>query len=202
MGESQGVLPVRGRALRHNRGVASDISDESGSADARRPSAKAVLRRSGLTCLALLVLYFAVPIHSGSDQLTILLQVGLSIAALIALLFGLKNQLLRQLSSPNAPLGGLAVGVLGGLLLFALIDYAVAVYAPAEFHDLKTRIDALYFAMATLLTVGFGDVSAQGQFARGLLCVQMLFNVAVLATTGSLLARQIGARVQRRRAPL
>jgi voltage-gated potassium channel len=178
--------------------VASDISDESGSADPGGPSAKAVFRRSGLTCLALLVLYFAVPIHSPSDKAALFLQIGLSIAAFIALLIGIKTQLLRQLGSPNAPLGGLVVGIVGGWLLFAMIDYAVAIYAPGSFDGLETKIDAVYFALATLLTVGFGDVSAHGQFARGLLCVQMVFNVGVLATTGSLVSGQIRERARAR----
>ena len=46
--------------------------------------------------------------------------------------------------------------------------------------------------------IGFGDVHAQGQLARGILCVQMVFDVAVLATAASVLARQIGARVRSR----
>jgi len=165
----------------------------------RRATARAVLQRSGLTCLALIVFYFAVPVRPKTGDWLIFAQVGLSVLALIGLVFGLKNQLLRQLDQPDAPLGGLAVGIVFGLLLFALIDYAVAVYAPTQFHGLATRIDALYYATATLLTVGFGDVSAQGQFARGLVIVQMFFNVAVLATTASILSRQLAERARRRR---
>ncbi|NUR71062.1 MAG: two pore domain potassium channel family protein [Hamadaea sp.] len=165
----------------------------------RKATARGILERSGLTCLALLLLYFAVPIRPRTGDWLIFLQIGLTLVALIALLFGLKNQLLRQLDQPDAPLGGLTVGILGGLLLFALIDYAIAVYAPSEFIGLSTRIDALYYATATLLTVGFGDVSAHGQFARGVLCVQMFFNVAVLATTASVLSRQLAERARARR---
>ncbi|MEV0270022.1 potassium channel family protein [Hamadaea sp. NPDC050747] len=164
----------------------------------RQATARGILERSGLTCLGLLLFYFAVPIRPRTGDWLILVQVVLTLVALAALLFGLKNQLLRQLDQPDAPLGGLTVGILGGLLLFALIDYAVAVYAPGEFVDLNTRIDALYFATATLLTVGFGDVSAHGQFARALLCVQMFFNVAVLATTASVLSRQLAERARAR----
>lgn len=164
-------------------------------------TAGAVLRRSGLATLAMLVFYFTVPVRPRSDSVELLVGGGLSVLALVALLLAIKKQVLHQLDQPDAPLGGLAVGIVAGLLLFALIDYSVAQYAPSEFVDLNTRVDGLYFALATLLTVGFGDVSAHGQFARGLLCVQMVFNVAVLATTGSMLARQAGARAraQRRR---
>jgi len=70
--------------------------------------------------------------------------------------------------------------VVGGLIFFAVVDLAVARTAPSAFISLETKTDALYFAVATLSTVGFGDVHAQGQIARGLVIVQMVFNVVVL----------------------
>jgi hypothetical protein len=144
------------------------------------------------------LLYFAFPVETRSGGTAIAVQLGVTATALVALLIALRTQLLRQLDSINAPLGGLVAGIFGGLLLFALLDYAVAVHAPSEFTGLATRVDALYFAIATLLTVGFGDVAAQGQTARGLLCVQMLFNIAVLATTGSVVTRRLAARARAR----
>ncbi|NUT38262.1 MAG: two pore domain potassium channel family protein [Hamadaea sp.] len=147
----------------------------------------------------MLVIYFAVPVRPRSGAWEVVFGGTLSLLAVIALVLAIKKQVLHQFDQPDAPLGGLAVGIVAGLLLFALIDYSVAVYSPGEFDDLNTRVDALYFALATLLTVGFGDVSAQGQFARGLLCVQMVFNVAVLATTASMLGRQVGRRAAAQR---
>jgi voltage-gated potassium channel len=127
------------------------------------------------------------------------LRIVLTAVAVGALVFAIRRQILRQLDAPDAPLGGLIVSVVAGVLLFALADYTVAYYAPVEFVGLRTRLDALYFALTTLLTIGFGDISARGQLARGLLCVQMVFNVVVLATTASLLARLIAARARSRR---
>ena len=49
-----------------------------------------------------------------------------------------------------------------------------------EFVSLETKTDALYFALTTLATVGFGDVHAEGQIARTLVIIQMVFNVVVL----------------------
>ncbi len=41
--------------------------------------------------------------------------------------------------------------------------------------------------MTTLLTIGYGDIHAAGQAARALVLVQMVFNVAILATASTTL---------------
>jgi voltage-gated potassium channel len=162
-------------------------------------SVGALVRRCVLACAALLAAYFAIPIQVRDDAPAVALRVALTVVALVALVYAIRRQILRQLDEPDAPLGGLIVSVLAGVLLFALADYTLAYYAPGEFAGLDTRLDALYFAMTTLLTVGFGDIYAHGQVARGLLCVQMLFNVVVVATTASLLTHQLTARARSRR---
>lgn len=159
----------------------------------------ALARRCILACAALVAAYFAIPIGARDGAPAVAWRTALTAVTLAALVVAIKRQILRQLDQPDAPLGGLIVSILAGVLLFALADYTVAFYAPAEFAGLRTRLDALYFALTTLVTVGYGDISARGQVARGLLCVQMLFNVVVIAAAGSLLAHQIAARARARR---
>ncbi len=160
----------------------------------RRPPAAV---RHAFACLALVTAYTAAPVDAGPSSANLALRWGVTIAVLAALAFAIRWEALRQLREPDAPLGGLVVGIVAGVLLFALIDFAVAVHRPGEFSGLETRIDALYYALATLLTVGFGDVTAQGQLARGLLCAQMVFNTVVLAGSASLLAHRVTARAGR-----
>jgi hypothetical protein len=92
------------------------------------------------------------------------------------------------------PLHGPVLLAAAGLALFALADYALATASPGQFAGLETRTDALYFALTTLATVGFGDIHAQGQYARALLLVQMVFNLVVVAGAVSLLAARLRAR--------
>lgn len=157
-----------------------------------------VIRRAAATCLGLLAFYFVVPVGKFETTLTFLLQVIASVVLFAGIVVAINLQLLRQVHEPDAPLGGLLASALGGLLFFALVDYMLAIHSTGEFVDLNTRIDALYFALSTLATIGFGDVHAQGQLARGIVCVQIVFDVAVLTTAGSMLARQISARVRGR----
>jgi hypothetical protein len=48
--------------------------------------------------------------------------------------------------------------------------------------------------------VGYGDVYAAGQLARGLVVIQLVFNLAVIATSASVLSQQLGARARERQA--
>ncbi len=77
--------------------------------------------------------------------------------------------------------------MVASLAFFAACFYRLA-GAPNEVADLRTHLDALYFTVATTTTVGYGDVHAVGQFARFVVLVQMIFNIAVLAVGARLIA--------------
>lgn len=163
------------------------------SAFSRRPLAHALINSA-----LLLAVYFLVPTGGDREAWHAALRAIATIAALGLAVALILRQVARQLDSDEAPLTGLLTALVGGVLFFALADYLVATQYPGEFAELETRIDALYFALSTLATVGFGDVHAQGQAARGLLCVQMLFNAVIIATGLSVLSKQIAARARRR----
>ena len=47
---------------------------------------------------------------------------------------------------------------------------------------MHTRVDALYFTLATMATVGYGDIHAEGQVARAMVCAVIAFDVVVVAS--------------------
>jgi voltage-gated potassium channel len=55
----------------------------------------------------------------------------------------------------------LVLQIVAGVTVFALADLLVARRAPKQFVDLGTKTDAVYFALTTLATVGYGDIHAK-----------------------------------------
>jgi hypothetical protein len=151
--------------------------------------------RYAIACAALAVAYAVVPIRD-AGAVSLVVRWVATAAMLVVLAVAIRWQAVRQLRDPRAPLGALIVGIVAGVLLFALVDFAVAVHRPGEFTGLETRVDGLYFAMSTLLTVGFGDVHAQGQVARAVLCIQMAFNITAITGSASLVARKLTLRAR------
>ncbi len=152
-----------------------------------------------LTCLLIVVVYFIVPLRPDVSPLRLLLR-GVA-TGLVVLAIGLlvTRQVRRQLGRQQRQGRGddllrLVVALVAGLIIFAFADYVIQLSDPRQFDGLRTRVDALYFALATLTTIGYGDVTAQGQFARITVIVQMLFDVAVVATGASLLFRETRER--------
>ena len=59
---------------------------------------------------------------------------------------------------------------------------------PGQVDGLETKVDAVYFTVTTLSTVGTGDIHAAGQAARVVATIQILINLTVLGIAVRLLA--------------
>lgn len=154
------------------------------------------------TALSLVVgLYFAVPVNAAPQhgQVTRLVLSGVLLVALTAVVVW---QVRLQLAHPDRHIDGLLLALVVGVLGFALAFYALEQRDHGQISELQTRVDALYFTVSTLLTVGYGDVHAVGQTARVLVLIQMVYNVVVIAAAAGLITRRIREaaeiRVERR----
>ncbi|MGY1753358.1 potassium channel family protein [Blastococcus sp. SYSU D01042] len=146
--------------------------------------------------LLALAAYYLVPISGSTVEPTTLVRAGATVAVLGLAVWSVGREVLRAARSrdPGARLGRLLVALVGGVLVFALVDHTVAHAGEGQFVGLETRTDALYFSLATLTTVGFGDVHAAGQLARLVVSTQMIFNVVVLATAAQILWQGLARR--------
>lgn len=109
---------------------------------------------------------------------------------------------IQRMTSPSAVpsrrLGGVLSLIAVATCFFALTYFLIEANAPEEFDGLVTRSDALYYAVVTLGTVGYGDIHAVGQIARVATVIQIAFNLvvigALLAVSSSLLADRLAHR--------
>ncbi|MEV0806926.1 potassium channel family protein [Micromonospora sp. NPDC050200] len=159
-------------------------------------------RRWAVVASVLLVLaYFLVPVAPDPNRLRLVLRSAGTLILVLTVALLVTGQVRRQLAgqtpTDNAQVRALirlAVALVAGVLAFALADYIVADSRPGEFVNLETRIDALYFALATLTTIGYGDVHAEGQIARVVVSAQMLFSIGVVTTGASIVVKQLTGR--------
>lgn len=133
------------------------------------------LARWFLLPVILLLVYFLVPLRDTDAP------AGVWAGSLVAVLglVGISWVVLKEAASARKRLRlvHLVLALELVLLIFSLTYYVLAADQPTEFVGLHTRLDALYFSMVTVTTVGYGDVSAHGQMARALVTCQLAFNL-------------------------
>ncbi len=134
--------------------------------------------------LGLLVAYYAFPLEwtGGSPG-----AVALSIVGTVGGLVLVGASMARELGAIRHGEPGRGARVLATLLVLLVMAASLTFFLinqirPDEIPGLETRTDALYFTLSTMTTVGYGDVHAEGQLARALVCVLIVFNVVVVAS--------------------
>ena len=60
-----------------------------------------------------------------------------------------------------------------------------------EPHNITTIIDAFYFSMVTLTTLGFGDIAPTTQFGRAIIAMEGAFGLVLFALFASMMFRKI-----------
>ncbi|MGH3306414.1 MAG: ion channel [Nocardioides sp.] len=143
-----------------------------------------------LLLAAVVATYFVAPV---SDELhgSTVLRGSAAILIVVLLAAGVVRQFRRHLDAADQRVDGLIVSITVVMTVFAFCFFVIEQRDPSQFDELETRLDALYFAAATAASVGYGDVHAAGQLARGLVLVQIVFNVVFIGTAVALLSSRI-----------
>jgi voltage-gated potassium channel len=158
--------------------VVSVQADRSEPASARRRRLVLGLFRALATAVALVALYYLLPL----DHIN---NVSLTLAGGLLILLAVIGWQLRAIVRAKEPavraVVALALRVPLFVLLFASAYFVMARASPANFstHQL-TRTDALYFTVTIFSTVGFGDITPTSQSARLVVTAQMILDLLVL----------------------
>ncbi|MFC7827837.1 potassium channel family protein [Streptomyces sp. NPDC057375] len=147
---------------------------------------------------AVVVAYFLLPLdHLGPQRPVlswVLFAVLLTVVAVL-LLRQIRHVLLdRPDSRPGVVISLLIVL---SVHVFSATYYALA-KQPGEFSGLHTRIDALYFTVVTLATVGYGDITPRGQASRVVTVLQITYSFVFLTAAATALTTRMRDMVVRR----
>ena len=139
--------------------------------------------RPVLTFVGVLVAYYAFPVDFDRAPGLVVLNLVLTLAGLVLIGWTMVSELghlRRGEASRSSP--ALAMLVVLLVMAFSLAFFLLERVSPGQIAELNTRTDALYFTLSTMATVGYGDVHAVGQAARGLVSAVIAFDVVVVAS--------------------
>jgi voltage-gated potassium channel len=139
--------------------------------------------------VGLLVAYYAFPVDLGDSLVSAAVGMVLTFGGLALL----ATMLAKELNHVRRGQVGRDPQVLAMMVVLLVMSSSLAFFVvdllwPGQIVGLDTRTDALYFTLSTMSTVGFGDVHAEGQVARALVCCLIVFNVVVIASLVRLVA--------------
>ncbi|GGX11507.1 hypothetical protein GCM10010297_36030 [Streptomyces malachitofuscus] len=145
--------------------------------------------------------YFLLPLDRLGPRRPVLswLLFGLALG-LIALL------LLRQVVHVLLSVPGVRPGmVIPPLMCLSILVFATAYQSlaqhPGELDGIATRLDALYFTLVSLATIGYGDITPRGQAARLVTILQILYTFVFLTAAATSLTRYLRDELRRREKP-
>ncbi|MBM7818798.1 voltage-gated potassium channel Kch [Cellulosimicrobium cellulans] len=144
---------------------------------------------------ACLTVYYGVPLPTDEAREVVQLVVfAVGLALLCALLVVQVRRQLRAWGTPSV-----RVQSVMGLLLPVVTFFALAYYLMADqFVGIENRTDALYFAVVTLGTVGYGDVHPVGEAAKIVAMVQIVLDLVVVGVLVSIATSRARARAEHR----
>ena len=158
-----------------------------------------VLLRVLASATVVVALYYLLPLdHLGGLPLPVALAVGVVVLGAVAA-YEVRAVLVADYPSVRA-IEALSAYVPVFLVLFASCYYFLARAEPASFNvQHLTRTDTLYFTLTVFSSVGFGDINATSQVARGVVMVQIVLNLVLLGLGVRVLTRAVEIGAARRR---
>ncbi|WP_323375404.1 potassium channel family protein [Streptomyces alkaliterrae] len=165
-------------------------------AEEHRPSPPRVTARAALRPLliavALLLVYYLLPLDDDFEgYVALALLCGL---VGVTALFVWEVRAVTRADRPRLrAVQAFTAVVTLFLLLFAAGYFMLSDADTAAFTEPLTRTDALYFALTTFATVGYGDIAAVSQPARIAAMLQMAFGLLLVGVAAKVLVGAVNA---------
>jgi hypothetical protein len=162
----------------------------------RRALLLPILRTIGVT-VVVFVLYFTLPFDKKSSFNTALaLLIGL---VLVAVLLAWQARAITRAPYPRLrAVEALLTSFPIVVLLFSTIYFLMDEGSPRAFSQAMTRLDSLYFTVTVFATVGFGDITAVSEPARGVTTVQMIVDIVLLGLVVRVFLQSVRTGLARR----
>lgn len=160
-----------------------------------------MLARTGLRifgiALGMLLLYAFVPVPGHSGAAALLGMVG-GLLLFVVLVGWQLRTIVRAEHPVLRAVEAIAFALPLLIVVFAFTYLTISRGDPQSFSEPLSRVDAMYFTVSTVSTVGLGDIAPTSPGARIVVTFQMLFDLALLAGLVRLvmLATRTGLRRQ------
>jgi len=139
----------------------------------------------------LVVVFLVVPVNKERWWLGIVIGLLIIVGSVL-----LTVKRINRVGTSHEPYleAGLAVVMMIALIVIGFASiYAALSRHGEEFADIHTKLDAVYFTITTLATVGYGDIAPTGQVARAVAIIQMVVDILVIGVAARL-AMRVAAR--------
>ncbi|GAA3291139.1 potassium channel family protein [Streptomyces cinereospinus] len=161
-----------------------------------RRVAAAAFARGTVIAAGLVAGYYLLPMERVTAETVVWLVCGL--LAVVAVFAWEVRTVIRSAHPRLKAVEALAATVPLYVLLFASAYYLLGHSFPSAFSEHLTRTDALYFALTTFSTVGYGDITARSQAGRVLAMLQMAGGLLLVGVAARVLAGAVREGLRQR----
>jgi voltage-gated potassium channel len=148
----------------------------------------------GGPALLALTAYFLIPLDRPHAEFIAGAFVLAATAALVPLAVRRGRRVLTSDQPVLMAAQALAIALTLSIVSFASMYYVLGTGHEGQINGIRTKIDALYFTVTILATVGFGDVTATGQAARALVAFHMIVNLVFVGVAIRVLSSALEKR--------
>jgi voltage-gated potassium channel len=150
-----------------------------------------------LIFFAVFGIFYLLPDINFDGGLAAVLRLVLSALAFLAIMFW-EVRRIRNADLPEVRAAeSLATAVPLFLTIFATTYYSLSITSPGDFSEHLDRTTALYFAIVTFGTVGFGDITPTIDLTRVIVSSQILGDLILIGLLLRLLVKVSQTTIQR-----